>query len=215
MKNRVNPKGTVIESRARGTLMGNRGIIHNKQKEIIKELASKRWITCVLNYKCVKRMVMSPHQYTELFFLDEATSFSAGHRPCSLCRFEDAKKFKTLWSKLFPNLVKYPISFHLIDQILHENRVGPSGEKKIYMNIVDALPNGTMVSLNQNNDIFYLIYDKKLLLWSEDGYVEVLVVKKDIPVYVLTPNLIVEIFKQGYVPTLHETAYKLLKYNNI
>jgi hypothetical protein len=29
---------------------------------------------------------MQPGKFTELFFLDEATAFAAGHRPCALCR---------------------------------------------------------------------------------------------------------------------------------
>ena len=29
---------------------------------------------------------MQPGRFTELFFLDEATAFAAGHRPCALCR---------------------------------------------------------------------------------------------------------------------------------
>ena len=31
---------------------------------------------------------MSPGRYTELFFLDEAVSLAAGHRPCAECRRE-------------------------------------------------------------------------------------------------------------------------------
>lgn len=31
--------------------------------------------------------------YTSLFFLDEVTALSAGHRPCFMCRRGDAKAF--------------------------------------------------------------------------------------------------------------------------
>ena len=41
--------------------------------------------------------MMAPSTYTELFFLDEATAFAAGHRPCGECRRSDAKRFKDLW----------------------------------------------------------------------------------------------------------------------
>ena len=32
------------------------------------------------------RKLMQPGRYTELFFLDEATAYAAGHRPCAECR---------------------------------------------------------------------------------------------------------------------------------
>ena len=31
---------------------------------------------------------MAPGRFTELFFLDEATAFAAGHRPCALAGAE-------------------------------------------------------------------------------------------------------------------------------
>ena len=39
----------------------------------------------------------SPGRFTELFFLDEATAFAAGHRPCALCRREDYIRFTEIW----------------------------------------------------------------------------------------------------------------------
>jgi hypothetical protein len=38
--------------------------------------------------------VMSEGRYTELFFLDEAVAFAAGHRPCAECRRERFNAFK-------------------------------------------------------------------------------------------------------------------------
>ncbi len=37
---------------------------------------------------------MSPNRYTELFFLDEAVSLAAGHRPCAECRRQRYNDFK-------------------------------------------------------------------------------------------------------------------------
>ena len=39
---------------------------------------------------------MQPGRFTELFFLDEATAFAAGHRPCALCRRADYDRFRAL-----------------------------------------------------------------------------------------------------------------------
>ena len=37
--------------------------------------------------------LLQPGRYTELFFLDEATAFAAGHRPCAECRRDDYGRF--------------------------------------------------------------------------------------------------------------------------
>ena len=43
--------------------------------------------------------MMQPGRFTELFFLDEATAFAAGHRPCALCRREDYNRFGEIWRR--------------------------------------------------------------------------------------------------------------------
>ena len=86
LQNRVNPLGDIIRTPARGAWMGNRGLLHNERQEIVRPYRLIPWITCVLSFKNRHRPVMAPGQYTELFFLDEATSFAAGHRPCKECR---------------------------------------------------------------------------------------------------------------------------------
>ena len=85
-QNRVDPWGRIFRSSARGTLMGNRGgALHNERREIVRQHKGRRWITCVLEFKGRYRKVMTPGRYTELFFLDEAVAFAAGHRPCAEC----------------------------------------------------------------------------------------------------------------------------------
>src|ERR1700760_1777025 len=102
LQNRVDPEGNIIRTSARGSWMGNRGIIHDEQQNVLRAFKLKAWITCVLAFKGRKRPVMAPNRYTELFFLDEATAFSAGHRPCFECRRQDAGRFKSLWIKANP-----------------------------------------------------------------------------------------------------------------
>ena len=94
MQNRVNPFGEIIETKARGLWMGNRGHIHNDDRKIVRPFKLKAWIACKLEFKNRHREIMAHNLYTELFFLDEATAFAAGHRPCFECRRENAEKFK-------------------------------------------------------------------------------------------------------------------------
>ena len=42
---------------------------------------------------------MGGRSWTELFFLDEATAFAAGHRPCFYCRRDDANRFRAAWEQ--------------------------------------------------------------------------------------------------------------------
>jgi hypothetical protein len=77
--------------------MGNRGVLHNENREIVRRYASRRWISCVLEFRGRWRAVMSPRRYTELFFLDEAVALAAGHRPCAECRRERFNAFKEAW----------------------------------------------------------------------------------------------------------------------
>jgi len=64
---------------------------------------------------------MQPGRYTELFFLDEATAFAAGHRPCALCRREDYVRFLDLWTRLYPG----EANADAMDARLHRERLVP------------------------------------------------------------------------------------------
>src|SRR5262245_61283498 len=95
-QNRVTPRGDLIATAARGSLMGNRGCLHNAQRKIVRHHQGQRWIICRLEFKGWHREIMTPGHYTELFFLDEATALAAGHRPCAECsrpRFEEFRTF--------------------------------------------------------------------------------------------------------------------------
>jgi hypothetical protein len=42
---------------------------------------------------------MPPGRWTALFFLDEATAFAAGHRPCAYCRRADFLAYARAWGR--------------------------------------------------------------------------------------------------------------------
>ena len=47
-QNRVNPFGEVVAFPQRGTLMGNRGVLHDEGGRIRRAWQVKRWIICLL-----------------------------------------------------------------------------------------------------------------------------------------------------------------------
>src|SRR5690348_11383573 len=100
LPNRVTPYNEIISTSARGTLIGNRGILHNDTGESVRQYAGKRWIACTLCRApgAPKRPLMDAGHYTVLFFLDEATALAAGHRPCAQCRRNEYDAFLRCWS---------------------------------------------------------------------------------------------------------------------
>src|SRR5258708_21232625 len=119
-QNRVDPCGAFFSSPARGTFMGNRGgALHNEKREIVRLYASRRWITCLLEFRGRRRSVMSPGRYTELFFLDEAVALAAGHRPCAECRRERFNAFRDAWSRSQDTCGESPPRADNIDAELH------------------------------------------------------------------------------------------------
>src|ERR1700735_4234236 len=98
LQKRVDTFGNLLSTLARGEMMVNRGgALHNSDREIVRSYKSRRWIACVLEFKGRRRTVMSERRYTELFFLDEAVAFAAGHRPCAECRRGRFKAFRERW----------------------------------------------------------------------------------------------------------------------
>jgi hypothetical protein len=206
LQNRVDPAGEMLRTHARGTMMGNRGgVIHNSEREITRRFRSRRWITCVLEFRGRHRIVMSERRYTELFFLDEAVAFAAGHRPCAECRHERFNAFKEAWRRR-RGQGGLPYADEM-DRELHPARIGNRGEKVTYAAALGSLPDGCFVRFEGRA---YLVIDSALLLWTPEGYSQSDAIHRDLVTTVLTPRPIVECFRQGYKPDIHDSARTLV-----
>jgi hypothetical protein len=204
LQNRVDPFGNIIFTPARGAWTGNRGILHDEAKQLKHSFKLKAWITCVLQYKDKRRQVMSPNTWTELFFLDEATAFSAGHRPCFFCRHAEAMQFKLAWLAGNPQHgFNEKVSIREIDNILHQERLTTTKQKQTYKAGIDSLPTGTFISIDAET---YLVKDTVLQLWSPFGYASVIERPLEGAVTVLTPPSIVHAFRAGYIPQMNENV---------
>jgi hypothetical protein len=205
LQNRVDPIGQLIRSSARGAWMGNRGLIHNEHQQIIRPFRLKAWITCLLEFKDRHREVMTPNLYTELFFLDEATAFSAGHRPCAECRRTDFNRFKAAWVRsnpLYMYHIKTPIGE--IDEILHRERMSPNGSKSTCREMLGGLPEGSF--LEYNGEPYIISHPNRVTGWTPFGYSDSFKLPPATEVNVLTPKSIVNCFRSGYIPQIHESA---------
>jgi len=68
LQNRVLPTGEIIVDPARGLMMGNRGCLHGRGRELgVSRWRLKAWICCVLDWKDVRRDPMPPGRWTALF----------------------------------------------------------------------------------------------------------------------------------------------------
>ena len=187
LQNRVNPWGELCRVEPRGTLMGNRGILHDERQEIVRLSARAAWVTCELTYQEWRRPkpFSTLNNYSELFFLDEATAFAAGHRPCTTCRRVRSVAFKAAWMAAnAPG--KNAIALSDIDKVLKHERSDIAGKKVTYESRVGDLPLGSMVTLNS---VAHVVTQRGLLPWSFSGYGARVRLNADRVVEVLTPKL--------------------------
>jgi hypothetical protein len=204
LQNRVTPSGDIIATAHRGLFTGNRGIIHDPAtKTLTRRWASKAWLTCVCEFRGRRRQVMGGRSWTELFFLDEATAFSAGHRPCFFCRRDDANRFRAAWDA--GNGTAHVLARD-IDAVLHQERLA-DGKKRLHPLPVRwvELPDGAMV---QEGAESYLIVQGRALSWSPAGYQEAPSTITD--AMLLTPPSVVRALSAGYRPVLHPSAVKMI-----
>ena len=135
---------------------------------------------------------MQPGRFTELFFLDEATAFAAGHRPCALCRRADYNRLVEAWHA----------GADAIDARLHEERLA-GGERRLHR-LPRELPDGAFVVRDGEP---WLARGGELLRWTPGGYTDGATLRGDEAL--LTPPSLVELLRDGWerlVPLLHPSA---------
>ena len=201
LQNRVTPSGDIIATPHRGLFTGNRGIIHDPATKTLlkKRWSTPAWLTCVCEFRGWRRKVMGTRSWTELFFLDEATAFAAGHRPCFFCRRDDANRFRAAWEQ--GNGVA-KLLVRDIDAVLHRERLD-RGSKRLHplpMPLTE-LPDGAMVHAGDES---YLIAQGRALRWSPAGYRGADSAIEN--AMLLTPPSTLRALAAGYRPVLHASA---------
>lgn len=179
-------------------MMGNRGILHDDARRIVRSWQVRRWIACVIEFRGRRRQVMQPRRYTELFFLDEAAAFGAGHRPCAECRNADYKRFRELWEAHHGG----PAGADAIDAKLHAHRLN-GRTKKTYRDDLANLPDGAYIVLDGKA---WLVWNTQVHMWSDSGYAARRPRPLNLEVDVLSPRPAVAILAAGYRPAIHPSA---------
>jgi hypothetical protein len=204
-QNRVTPLGELVADPARGLVYGNRGCLHDAEGRIRRRYSVKRWISCRLEFQGRRRSpLLQPGRYTELFFLDEATAFAAGHRPCAECRRADYVRFGELWRRLHPG----EVGADAIDARLHSERLDGRTQRHHDARL-DELPDGAFV-LSEGEP--RLVLGRGLLAWTPAGYVSPVPRPGHVIATVITPPSLVEVLRASWepvVPLLHPSAVQL------
>jgi hypothetical protein len=205
LQNRVTPLGELVAEPPRGLVYGNRGCLHDDDGRIRRRYNGRRWIACRLEFRGWQRSsLLQPGRFTELFFLDEATAFAAGHRPCALCRRADYVRFTELWGELHPGQV----GADAIDAQLHTERVAPGSRAQLHHEAsLDELPDGSFVVLDGAPK---LVLGAHLFNWTAAGYVGHRPRPTPCRVTLITPPSLVAVLRAGWeqrlVPLVHPSA---------
>lgn len=194
--NRVAPTQDISALPLRGLLTGNRGILHDSAGQMTAaRWRHPHWISCTLDWKGVRRPIMAPGTWTELFFLDEAVALSAGHRPCALCRREAYTRFRAAWAAAHGPAPKAAE----IDRILHASRLEGRAQRRHHSDIA-TLPDGAFILTDTGPA---LVRKARLHPFTTAGYGPPRHRPGGGTVTVLTPEPLVAVLRAGYAPTLH------------
>jgi len=189
--------------------MGNRGCLHDDQGRIRRRFRGKRWIICLLEFHGRRHSIMTPGQYTELFFLDEATALAAGHRPCAECQRNRFSLFQATWAQANPAVSGGTLpAATTMDAVLHEERSATSAQALRFCDSIEKLPAGVFVTDDEQSA--YLVLGNGILLWTPAGYEQPPVHAIRFPARILTPASVVRMLAAGYPVDIHPSAFQIL-----
>jgi hypothetical protein len=204
LQNRVTPLSDVVTHPGRGLVYGNRGCLHDDHGRLRRHHNGRRWIACRLEFRgWLRRPLLQPGRFTELFFLDDATAMAAGHRACALCRRADYERLTETWRRLHPG----DRGADEIDARLHAERWDATGRRRrLHDAAMAGLPDGSFV-LHEGDAC--VIAAGRLLRWSAAGYTGDVRRPRSGRATLITPPSLVEVLRAGWrplVPLLHPSA---------
>jgi hypothetical protein len=212
LANRVAPDGSLHAISARGTFLGNRGILHDPQTRTLagRRWTTRAWICCALDFRGRRRDVWGRQirgerpGWTELFFLDEVTALAAGHRPCFECRRAAARAFV---ASVAAGLGLADLRAPQLDALLHAERrlSGKTGARLTEVGELDDLPDATVVVADGR---FLALRKGSALPWSHAGYGAPVPFGSlsGKPVSLVTPGATIAALRNGYRPAWHPGA---------
>ena len=122
-------------------MYGNRGGLDDHTGIIRRRFDAMRWVACRLEFRGWHRTpLIQPGRFTELFFLDEATAFAAGH---GRVRSAGVRTIGGSWRSGGDPAGPGRCRRHRPQ--LHAERVGPEREDSGITRRLEDLPDGAFV----------------------------------------------------------------------
>lgn len=199
LQNRVLPTGQIVAHPARGTLTGNRGILHRPDHTLgPARWTHPHWVTCTLTHPRGRHHGPMPDRaWTALFFLDDAVAIAAGHRPCGYCRRAAYDAWRAAWTAAHG-----PGDRMAMDRAMHRSRVTRDRAQVRFTAALADLPDATFVLWHGQA---HVLRRDALLPYGPGGY-GAPVARPDARVTVLTPQRSVAVLRAGVDPRLHPSA---------
>ena len=205
LQNRVTPLGELVAEPGRGLVYGNRGCLHDADGRIRRRFAGRRWIACRLAFRGWHRSpLLQPGRFTELFFLDEATAFAAGHRPCALCRRDDYNAFVRAVGRVAPAPARRRRDRRAAARRTDRGRYARAPPPP-------AVPTTSCRTAHSccTTDVPKLVLGTMLRTWSTAGYGASSPRPESEEAVVITPPSLLSVLERGWdgaVPLLHPSA---------
>lgn len=197
----MTPMGDIEAIAIRGAWTGNRGILH-RGHEIVRFHAGSLWITCALAFRDRWHEQWRPHHFTWLYFLDEAVSMAAGHRPCAECRRNSYNAFRGAWDGEHGTGAATAAA---MDRRLHGERiVRGTHRRRIHRMPWAELTDGAFVLVDESPAV---AVDGHLARWTREGYAAPFLRRpRSGHADVITPPSTVAVLRAGYPVQIDEAA---------
>jgi len=199
-RNRVTPTGDIVAIALRGAWTGNRGRLHEGH-EIVRFHSGKLWIVCELEFRGRWQPQWQPHQYTYLFFHDEAVAFAAGHRPCSECRHAAYVAYLDAWAEASGG--QRPTAAQVNERLHAERLYRGTHPARLHELAYPELPDGVFVLEDGRPR---LVLGDALVEWTTNGYGEATLRPRTGTATVITPPSTVGALRAGYPVQIDGTA---------
>lgn len=210
-RNRVDPWGDLHADPRRGLFTGNRGCLVDENGQLVRHHNGSLWITCRTEYRGWHHPLDAPRTWTPLFFIDDAVALAAGHRPCGLCRREDYLSFREGVRRATTppsTIMATDLNRRVATERYRQGRgLTRAADRLLWTCDINALPAGTVI-LDPETCEPSLMTDEYLQGFTFGGWTKPVERPRDLEVEVLTPPTSVSALRNGFVPTLHETARK-------
>lgn len=206
--NKVAPDGSLYDVRARLELMGNRGILKVQNGQYVTPAGFRPWIHCVTDPSKIPNYKPRDVKYTKLFFSDEATALSAGHRPCGYCLSPRLEEFKKAWFSANESLLEgSPETLDVIDRTLHRERMATAQRSAETARLRD-LPDGTFYRMDGE---ICLAWNGFAVVWHQGDYISATRPPEVAEVQLLTPQSLLIMYSSGWKPRVLDSAKKLAR----